>query len=153
MSANPPVADKQVSHDGPSEYLFFGSIRSGNLKVAELLIHRQDCRRVLNLVSSRNVGGIRNHRIGAGIWGGISFMVRGIPPECQKFLQMRQKRGCPLSPTGGWRCRGAGAVAEGARRAFGEGLPEMRPNCPKMSLKKGFKGSWSADHDPMGGWQ
>ena len=46
---------------------------------------------------------------------------------------------------------GAAAVVEGVKRALGEDLPEMRPICAKMSLEKGFKGSWSADHDPMEG--
>ena len=72
---------------------------------AELLIHRQDCRRVLSLISSRNVGGIRNHGIGRGIWCWIFRMLRGILQGCKKILQARQKRRCRLSPGCGWRCR------------------------------------------------
>ena len=72
---------------------------------AELLIHRQDCRRVLSLISSRNVGGIRNHGIGGGIWCWIFRMLRGILQGCKKILQARQKRRCRLSPGCGWRCR------------------------------------------------
>ncbi len=91
--------------------------------IAELLIHRQDCRRVLNLISCRNVGGIRNHGIRGGKWCWISCMVQGIPPGCQKFLQMRQKRGCRLFPGGGW--RGNTPIPGGAGAAPDENLGHL----------------------------
>ncbi len=82
----------------------------------------------------------------------------GFPAWCREFhLDARNSSKCGRNGAfdypqgGGWRCGGAGAVVEGVKRALGEDLPEMRPNCAKMSLENGFKGSWSADHDPMGG--
>ena len=63
----------------------------------QLLIRRQDCWRVSSLISSRTVGGIRNHGMTGGIRDGIRDgiyrMVGGKPPRCQKILQSRQKRG------------------------------------------------------------
>ena len=83
-----------------SRRLVDGFIEIGRLKLAELLIHRQDCRRVLSLISSRHVGGIRNHGIGGGKCCWISGMVRGMPQRCQQNLQMWQKRGGRFSPRG-----------------------------------------------------
>ncbi len=73
---------------------------------AELLIHRRDSKSVLNLISCRNVGGMRNHGIGGVKWCWISCRVRGMPQRCQKNLPIRQKRGVTILSkvrvAGGW---------------------------------------------------
>ena len=59
---------------------------------------------MLHLVSSKNVGGMRNHGIAGGIWGWISGMVSGISQRCQIILQIRLEWGERSFPRGGWHC-------------------------------------------------